>query len=269
MKVSAPSCSRSPSPSPSPAPAPAASSLLSVNYSNLVSRADLLYPTAVDRSESGMPVGNGRMGSLVWTTPNAIRLQINRVDVFSSDCTSDSFPERNTDYTGSCGFIDIDFASFDTETFPFEHTEQSLSCYNGIGTIEGRGVKARVLAWHEKDVIALEITDNRPQPGTISVNLRMLRPPVVRTASHTARSRLDSRDDKILLTQEFTEADFVCTSALAVTVLGRDAQVRPATDMEYRLVTRPGNGTFTVLISTAGSMTPRQRHPRGRAGPPR
>jgi len=28
-----------------------------------------------------MPVGNGRMGSLVWTTPTALRFQINRVDV--------------------------------------------------------------------------------------------------------------------------------------------------------------------------------------------
>ena len=31
-----------------------------------------------------MPVGNGRTGSLVWTTPSALHFQINRVDVFAA-----------------------------------------------------------------------------------------------------------------------------------------------------------------------------------------
>jgi len=35
-------------------------------------------------------VGNGRMGSLVWTSPSALKFQINRVDVFSVDGGSDS-----------------------------------------------------------------------------------------------------------------------------------------------------------------------------------
>ena len=41
------------------------SNLLQVDYRELVSRADLTYDTPVARSEEGMPVGNGRMGSLV------------------------------------------------------------------------------------------------------------------------------------------------------------------------------------------------------------
>lgn len=45
----------------------------------LISRADLDYPAPVARSEDGLPVGNGRMGSLVWTTPTALKFQINRV----------------------------------------------------------------------------------------------------------------------------------------------------------------------------------------------
>jgi hypothetical protein len=49
----------------------AASSLLTVDYKKLVSRADLIYDTPAPRSEEGMPVGNGRMGSLVWTSPSA------------------------------------------------------------------------------------------------------------------------------------------------------------------------------------------------------
>ena len=37
---------------------------MKVNYESLVSRADLDYNVPVFRSEEGMPVGNGRMGSL-------------------------------------------------------------------------------------------------------------------------------------------------------------------------------------------------------------
>ena len=59
----------------------AADCLLAVNQRSLVSHADLNRQTPVARSEGGMPVGNGRMGSLVWTTPKELEFQINRVDV--------------------------------------------------------------------------------------------------------------------------------------------------------------------------------------------
>ena len=39
----------------------AGSSVLSVDYRNLISRADLTYQRAVEHSEEGLPVGNGRM----------------------------------------------------------------------------------------------------------------------------------------------------------------------------------------------------------------
>ena len=51
----------------------------------LISDADLVYDKPVPRSEEGMPVGNGRMGSLVWTTPESLRFQINRVDVYANN----------------------------------------------------------------------------------------------------------------------------------------------------------------------------------------
>jgi len=39
----------------------------SVNYSNWISRADLNYARAVDRSDDGVPIGNGRMRMMIWT----------------------------------------------------------------------------------------------------------------------------------------------------------------------------------------------------------
>src|SRR5580704_15292980 len=131
-------------------PAPAAP-MLDVDYRKLVSRADLVYEKPVLRSEEGIPIGNGRMGSLVWTTPTQLRFQINRVDVYASNCASNSFFERHTDYCGGCGFVDIDFGANDEAPFPESGFRQSLSVYDGSLRIEGKGLNARLLAWPAQD----------------------------------------------------------------------------------------------------------------------
>src|SRR6185437_1769049 len=81
----------------------AAQSLIEMNYRALVSRGDLDYTNPATRSEEGMPVGNGRMGSLVWTTPSALHFQINRVDVFGENSYTVSFPQADSDYAAGCG----------------------------------------------------------------------------------------------------------------------------------------------------------------------
>jgi hypothetical protein len=70
------------------------SGLLNVDYKALISRADLDYNEPARRSEEGMPVGNGRMGSMVWTSPTQLRFQINRVDVFAADGRTSAFRRR-------------------------------------------------------------------------------------------------------------------------------------------------------------------------------
>src|SRR5215470_6742650 len=76
---------------------------LKLDYRALVSRADLDYREPTTRSEEGQPIGNGRMGSLIWTTPSAMHFQINRVDVFGEDSYTTSFPKQDTDYASGCG----------------------------------------------------------------------------------------------------------------------------------------------------------------------
>lgn len=83
------------------------SRIMKVDYKSLVSKADLDYTTPVTRSEEGMPVGNGRMVSLVWTTPTAMHFQINRVDVFTMGCNTNSFPDGHNNYSNGCGYVDI------------------------------------------------------------------------------------------------------------------------------------------------------------------
>ena len=94
------------------------SKIFTIDYESIVSRADLRYDTPVARSEEGLPIGNGRMGTLAWTVPTALKFQINRVDVFSNDSRTRSFLERHSDYCCGVGFVDIDFVDIGEDVFP-------------------------------------------------------------------------------------------------------------------------------------------------------
>lgn len=250
-------------------------SLLSVDYRNLVSRADLKYSTPASRSEEGMPIGNGRTGSLVWTTPSALKFQINRVDVFSSDATSVSFPKADSDYGSSCGYVDINVVDAGEDVFEGKTFKQHLSLYDGLMTVSGQGVKARLLAWHEKDILAIEIDDQRMKPSAINIDLRMLRyaieciydksyelarthTVVVHTGEHTATSQLHIKGGRIMLTQQYRERAYYNASALALQVVGRKSKARFLTESTVQLSAEARTGKFTILIGSAATFDEKQ-----------
>ena len=246
-----------------------------LNLREAIAAGDLHYTEPTIRSEEGMPVGNGRMGSLVWTTPFALKFQINRVDVFAVDSSTASFPRADSDYASVCGYVDINVVSSGDDVFSGSGFSQHLSAYDGLVTVKGQGVTARVLGWPKSDVMAVEIDDQRANPEPISIDLRMLRyqmqgffrqhyklrqehAVMVQTANHFAKSRLDIRDGRILLTQEFREVDFYDSSAIAIGIEGRKSKARYLNESTVQLVAAPGKGKFTVLISSAASFDEQQ-----------
>ena len=241
----------------------------------LVSRADLVYDSTVDRSEEGLPIGNGRMGTLVWTTPGALKFQINRVDIQPINKDTRSFFERNTDYMGGAGFVDIELAGAGEDVFPAGSTTQRLSVYEGNLDVKDAASPRGCSAWHERDVIAIEIDDRRAAPEPIQVNLRMLRSAsqyfggamekmiadrivTVRTREHTARSQIAARDGRLLLTQEFEEGEHRAKSAVAIALLGRRTVSRFADETEVRLVSPAERGRLVILIASAAALDARQ-----------
>ncbi|MHC4130779.1 MAG: glycosyl hydrolase family 95 catalytic domain-containing protein [Planctomycetota bacterium] len=250
------------------------STILDVNYRKLVSRADLHYDKQVARSEEGLPIGNGVMGSLVWTTPKQLKLQINRVDVFAADNSTNSFPRVDSDYSHGCGFVDIDFAGFGPDAFPADSTQQHLSVYDGIAVVKGDDLSTEVFALPDRDVMAIRITDNRQQPTSIRATLRALRPVTYHQRNHYAFSRVGAEEEQIILHQQFVEGDdnpdrwalipqpeaseienriYYCGSSVAIAILNREAQVKQLNDGAIQLAAKPGKGTFTILISSAAT----------------
>jgi hypothetical protein len=251
------------------------SSILTLNRRKLLERADLIYDRPAARSEEGIPVGNGRMGSLVWTVPDALKFQINRVDVYGNDSNTDSFFERHSDYAGGCGFVDIVFGDLGDDVFPSTGFSQRLSVYDGLLELSGKDVTARVLAWPAKDVMAVEITDRRKTPEPVKIDLRMLRyasqyfgqeletlaanhSVAVQTRSHRATSQLLINGDRIVLAQEFREGDYINRSAIAIGITGRGVRMKFASETELRLTALPGRGSFVVLIASAASFDPKE-----------
>ncbi len=229
----------------------------------LVSTADLVYEKPVPRSEEGIPVGNGRMGSLVWTSPDQLRFQINRVDVYANDSATDAFFERHNDYCGGCAFVDIEF---DDDVFPESGFRQHLSVYDGLLTVSGHGATAQLLGWPAQDVMAVQVDT----AGGASAAIRMLRHDTkyfggelesfarnhikrLQTRNHTADSQLSVRGDRVVLTQDFREGAYCCKSAVAIGIVGRDGKVRIANDTEARVGAKVGRGAFTILIASAAT----------------
>jgi len=246
------------------------SSVISVDLRRLVSAADLDYTEPPPRSEGGIPIGNGSMGTLVWTEPTAIKMQINRVDVFAEDRSTNSFPERNKDYGSSCGYVDLDFGDFGDDVFSGAAFHQHLHVYDGISDVAGNGVSARAMACEGHNAIAVEVDDGRAQAGAVKIDLRMLRHAVeylsgenyeltqqhavkAMNRGHAATSTLAIRKGCILLVQKFEEGGYYNASAVAIQVVGRKSKAKYANDATVRLGVAPGAGKWTALIASASS----------------
>src|SRR4051812_35777127 len=113
-----------------------------IDLQALVSRAGLDYDKPTTRSEEGQPIGNGRMGTLIWTTPSAMHMQINRVDVFGQNSSTTSFPKQDSDYASGCGYVDVNVVDAGEDVFDGASFNQHLSVYDALMTTKGNGVTA-------------------------------------------------------------------------------------------------------------------------------
>ena len=123
----------------------------------------------------------GRMGTLVWLTPNALHMQINRVDVFGMDSSS-PFRERNGFgfFRRDVPFFDIELGRMDQPVFDENTTQGAVGRERSYMTIHGNGVEiccyGNMTEEHgEEDFLIVEIQDRRPQKERLRADLRTLR----------------------------------------------------------------------------------------------
>ena len=226
-------------------------SLLQVDQRALVSRADLVYRSPAADGTEGQPIGNGVMGTAVWTSPGALHFQINRCDVFAAGKAHAAGPQHGpTDYCGSCARVTVEVGGQ-----PFaagERFAQRLSLHEAEVSLRGEGLQARCFVSAVADVLVLEVNDQRPEPQALRVTLSRWRPAAVKTADHVATLEFGPEARTPVLTQRFHEGDYHCASAVAAQVAGRRTET-DATAEEARTLRDPsGRG---LIASCAFSVT--------------
>ena len=226
--------------------------VLSVDYRALVSRADLVYLSHPYKAIEGHPIGNGRMGTMVWAAGSLVNLQINRSDVFAINRNHDGFFTGPTDSYAGCAQVTIDVGGA-----PFGKAEgrfrQQLSLYEAEERIAGKGVTIRCFVSSITDVLVLEIDDRRDKPESVKVTLRMNRAPEVKTGRHTASYKFEKVSSRIVVEQKFTEKDYYCASAVAAEIVGSETAI-PVSPYNQKTITAPAKkGRRIILISSAAS----------------
>lgn len=240
--------------------------MLDVDCQALVSRGDLDLTTQLGGGDDaheipGLTIGNGRLGTVVWTGKGPpqprLSLLLNHVDVFAFRSSSESTRDAHQAYANGCGRVDIDMGE---PVFGEQSTRSHLSVYDAVGETSGGGVRVRFFAWHRRDVIALEIIDDRAEPRPITVELRPLRRAVDTSGPHTATSTLSTHEGDVELTQEFREQaarptarGLASFTSLRIRALGRSATASDPGDGSVRLAVPAGKGAVVILIAVGQS----------------
>ncbi|MEI6678239.1 MAG: hypothetical protein WCL21_06510, partial [Mariniphaga sp.] len=234
---------------------PDGSSMITMDYAAYLAPVDLDF-TKPTLPIEGIPLGNGKMGSLAWIdqSGSSIHLNVGRNDVFYRGSATTTWTEKShLDGNSKVGHVIINFAEKPFATKANQH----LDTYNGYERIQGQDVSAKIMAWEDKDVFAIEITDNRLNPKPIEISLNKVRPDTTQNL-YSFRSVFSSQNNQILLYQVasekcntgITENDFYNSTACVLSVQGRKIIQK-----DNKLITEAGKGKFTVYIGCAAAMT--------------
>lgn len=236
---------------------PQTAELDGVDCRGLVSRADLVYESPASHPVEGQPIGNGVMGTMVWTTADAIRFQINRTDVFATNkghTGPDAWRAAGVGPADYCGGIAQVALNVGGEPFRAGPSFlQRLSLYDAEVLLAGAGVKARCYVSSASDVLVIEVDDQRPEPQPLRLTVSMWREPEVRTRLHVAKYRFHEAGNQVLVVRQFSERDYYCGSALAAGIGGEGVRLESSTDKTRTLVAVPQQGRRTILVATAAS----------------
>lgn len=223
-----------------------------------------------------MPVGNGRMGSLIWFERDEMHMQWNRSDVFANDATTQSFREESSDYSAGTGIIDLSLGTGEDAVFT-EAIRQQLSVYDGTYRMEADQVTIETFMDMDQDICYLHIQDHRENPQKIRLSLRTLRggcmyvtgtlsqihPSLykkenyekintyVQTKDHLATSVLERDGEVIRLRQFFEEKEYICQSFMEVKGFGRPVRAFLRNQNEAVLEWKAGNEDLWITMQTA------------------
>lgn len=228
------------------------------NMREIIAGSDLKWQGTIDLGPFGMPVANGRFGGPVWEeNASTLTMQLNHTDAFMYHDACSETDARG----GALGQIHLDFGSpvFDGKT------QHHLSLYDGVLTITAEKLRVCVRADMEKDLILLEVEDERIEKPEMRLSLTMLREPEEIRGSYRAISALKA-EEGLNLSQTFeeksafglTENDFLCRTALHVRALGKKQRLFSPDERTVGMRLSSADKKLTILLGGAAKIRPRE-----------
>ncbi len=209
---------------------------------------------------ASLPLGNGRMGALVVVggkSQSKVFFDLGRSDVTYSGTGCKVSDKSPYNHKGVVAKVELDFGD------PvFAACTQELNVHDGIATVAGEGVSLRLATWRHGDVLAVEITDDRPVPADITLRLHMPVAGISRNG-YSAKVAFSPEAGVPGLDQTFSqeplpggkEPVFHCASSCKVGVPGRTLE---STAKGHTQTTRipAAKGKTVVYFASAASMDP-------------
>nr|WP_224363897.1 hypothetical protein [Hyalangium versicolor] len=132
---------------------------MSVDSAGYLSKHDVVFNAPVTQPKSGLTVGNGRVGAMVWDTSNGFTMQVSGVDASQEGFASQGWVSLSTQPGLNTGY----------STF-----QQRLALYDGVVSTQYDSNRTVTLfGAPNSEVLGIHVEDSRSGVSSISVDLSL------------------------------------------------------------------------------------------------
>ena len=136
-----------------------ATGVLNVDYASYLSKHDVVFNSPVTTPKSGLTVGNGRVGGMVWNTAGGLTMQVSGVDASEEGFASQGLVNLYTNPG-----LDTSYSAY----------QQRLSLYDGLVTTKYDANRTvTILGSPSSEVIGIHVEDSRTGVASVSLDLSL------------------------------------------------------------------------------------------------
>ena len=151
--------------------------VMAVDYAGYLSKHNIVFNKPITDSTSGMTVGNGRVGAMVWNN-NGITMQVTGVDASEQTCFSEGWVNLTTSPK-----MDSNFATF----------QQVLSLYDGFLTTRyDTNCLVTTMGSPNSEVLGIHVDDRRAGVKSVAFQIKMWDP----NTQMTSQRDMEFHDDR-------------------------------------------------------------------------
>lgn len=218
--------------------------------SNLLARNAPAFDVPIERSEDGIPLGNGDLGTMFWTPTDegGLAFQLNKVDAWAAD---DGEGPYYTNTLPSLARLIIR---------PSRPLQEGMTRYHATLSPRDATANLRVDYAHgsllarsfvsaTRPVLVTEISDTRPGAGEISIALGLWRIPI--DESGKSGTQIVLADDHVVLEQTYVTRTHYLQYAVVLGVAGGKIRITQQEPRSAWVFLTPGKNRKAVVLVTA------------------